>query len=64
MKLIDAIINNPQESRKGWMLDLFEKNGLKNKSNYRFQFWEHENHPILLDTEIKFSCSPICTKIL
>lgn len=25
MKLIDAIINNPQESRKGWMLDLFGK---------------------------------------
>ncbi len=54
MKLIDAIINNPQESRKNWMLDIFEKNGLLNKSNYRFQFWEHENHPILLDTEIKF----------
>lgn len=59
MKLIDAIINNPQESRKKWMLDLFEKNGLNNKSNfspdnYRDQFWEHENHPILLDSEIKF----------
>jgi hypothetical protein len=36
------------------MLDLFEKNGLENKSNYRFQFWEHENHPILLDNEDKF----------
>jgi hypothetical protein len=27
MKIIDAIINNKQESRKEWMLDLFEKNG-------------------------------------
>ncbi len=36
------------------MLNLFEKNELNNKSNFRFQFWEHENHPILLDTEIKF----------
>jgi hypothetical protein len=27
MKIMDAIINNPQESRKAWMLDLFEKNG-------------------------------------
>ncbi len=54
IKLIDTIINNPQESREKWMLDLFEKNGQQNKSNYRFQFWEHENHPILLDTEIKF----------
>lgn len=32
------------------MLDLFEKNGKANKSNFRFQFWQHENHPILLDT--------------
>ncbi len=49
IKLIDAIINNPQESRKSWILDLFEKHGKANKSNYRFQFWQHENHPILLD---------------
>ncbi len=54
MKLIDAVINNPHESRKKWMLDLFEKNGVNKKSNFRFQFWEHENHPILLDTESKF----------
>ena len=49
IKLIDAIINNPHESRRSWMLDLFEKHGKANKSNYRFQFWQHENHPILLD---------------
>ena len=35
MKLIDAVINSPQESRKNWMLDLCEKNGLNNKSNFR-----------------------------
>ena len=51
MKLIDAIINNPQESRKEWMLDLFEKNGKLKKSNFRFQFWQHENHPVLLNTK-------------
>jgi len=34
MKIIDAIINNPQESRKEWMLDLFEKNGQRMKSNF------------------------------
>jgi REP element-mobilizing transposase RayT len=56
MKLINAIINNPKESRKGWMLDIFEKNGLQNKGNQRFQFWQHENHPILLDGyETRFS---------
>lgn len=53
LKIIDAIINNPQESRKEWMLDLFEKNGSRQKSNFRFQFWQHENHPILLDTNEK-----------
>jgi hypothetical protein len=50
IKMIDAIINNPQESRKEFMLDVFGKNGKANKSNHRFQFWQHENHPILLDT--------------
>lgn len=49
LKIIDAIINNPIESRKRWMLDLFEKNGQANKSNFRFQLWQHENHPVLLD---------------
>ena len=48
MKIINAIINNPQESRREWMLDLFEKNGQRMKSNFRFQFWQHENHSILL----------------
>ena len=55
MKIIDAIINNPQESRKKWMLDLFEKNGNQQKNNLRFQFWQHENHPILLDTNEKLT---------
>lgn len=49
LKIIDAVINSPIESRKGWMLDLFEKNGKANKSNFRFQLWKHENHPVLLD---------------
>jgi len=38
MKIIDAIINNKQESRKEWMPDIFEKNGQRTKSNFRFQF--------------------------
>ena len=31
------------------MLDIFEAEGKKSSSNFRFKFWEHENHPILLD---------------
>jgi putative transposase len=53
IKIIDAIIKNQQESRKDFMLDVFEKHGKYNKSNYRFQFWQHENHPVLLDTNQK-----------
>jgi putative transposase len=49
IKIIDAILNNPKESRRHWILDIFEKNGKLNKNNYRYQFWQHENHPILLD---------------
>ena len=41
LKLIDAIINNPQESRREWMLKIFEQHGQQNNSNYRYQFWQH-----------------------
>jgi putative transposase len=54
IRIIDAIINNPRESRKQWMQRIFEEKGLANKSNYRFQFWQHENHPVLLDTTAKY----------
>jgi putative transposase len=54
LKLIDAIINNPQESRREWMLKIFEQHGQQNNSNYRYQFWQHENQPILLDNSAKF----------
>jgi putative transposase len=47
MKLIDAIINNPKESRREWILDLFQKYGKASSSNHRFQVWQHENHPFL-----------------
>ena len=36
------------------VLDIFEKNGKAKKSNYRYQFWQHENHPILLDSAEKY----------
>ena len=55
LKIIDAIINNPQESRREWLLPLFEKHGAQQKSNHRYQFWQHENHPILLDNGIMYN---------
>jgi len=54
LKIIDAVLNNPSESRKGWMLDVFERNGASKLGNKRFQFWQHENHPILLDSKAIF----------
>ena len=52
LKIIDAIIKNPKESRKDWMLRIFEENGLAKKTNYHYQFWQHENHPVLLEDHI------------
>ena len=50
MKLVDAIINNVSESRRENMLAIFEAEGQKSSSNVRFKIWQHENHPILLDS--------------
>jgi Transposase and inactivated derivatives len=49
MKIIDAIVNHPQESRKHWMLNEFEKYGEQNRSTHRFQFWQHRKSPIQLE---------------
>lgn len=45
-KLLTTIEENPQESRKEWMLWIFERAGKKN-SNVKFrQFWQQNNQPI------------------
>ncbi|MEO7310556.1 MAG: transposase [Chitinophagaceae bacterium] len=54
IKIIDAVIKNHQESRKDWLLPLFEQHGKQQKSNFRYQFWQHENHPILLDNKVMY----------
>ncbi len=38
------IIENPQESRKKWMLNLFKFAAKKHKRSEHYQFWTHENH--------------------
>ena len=55
MKLIDAIIKNPKESRLEHLLEIFEFEGKKCSSNVRFKFWKHENHPVLLDSELLYN---------
>lgn len=50
VKLIEAIEQNQQESRKSLLLWLFERAGKKNNNNTRFQFWVQDNHPVELST--------------
>ncbi len=50
--IIEAIKANPQESRKDWMLPLFEQAGLANSRNKNYQFWQQDNQPKELYTEI------------
>ncbi|MNX77742.1 hypothetical protein D3C86_1092960 [compost metagenome] len=43
--MLKSIEENPQESRKEWMLWMFEQAGKKN-SNVKFrQFWQQNNKP-------------------
>ena len=52
-KIISEIEQNPDESRKKWMLWIFKSQGAKNPNNKVFQFWQQDNHPIELDTNLK-----------
>ena len=47
-QLLKAIAENPQESRKEWMLAIFGNAGRYNSNNKDFQFWQQDNHPIEL----------------
>mgnify|MGYP003662461042 FL=1 len=42
--------DNHTESRRNWMLWLFESAGKKNSNNKKYQFWQQDNHPIELST--------------
>lgn len=43
-----AIRENPFESRKEWMLWMFNRAGQRNSNNKNFQFWQQDNHPFEL----------------
>lgn len=44
--LLKQIEDYPQESRKAWMLQLFERAGKKNSNVTCRQFWQQHNNPI------------------
>jgi putative transposase len=47
--IVEAIKENPRESRKEWMLTMFEKAGNDNSNNQKYQFWQQHNKPIVLN---------------
>ncbi len=46
--IVRAIIENPQENRKEFLLEQFRKAGSKASNVSQYQFWQHNNHPIEL----------------
>ncbi len=46
--ILETIENNSQESRKEWLLWMFERAGKKNATTTKYQFWQHHNKPIEL----------------
>ncbi len=52
-QIVSSIQRNEQESRKGWLLNMFAFTGANNNSNKEFQFWQQDYHPITLDSDEK-----------
>ena len=46
--IVKAIQENPQESRKEFLLEFFKKEAQKSSNVKQFQFWQHDNKPIEL----------------
>ncbi len=46
--ILSTIKENPRESRREWLLEQFEKAGLKSSNVSKYQFWRHDNKPIEL----------------
>ncbi|PCJ95006.1 MAG: transposase [Flavobacteriaceae bacterium] len=46
--ILQAIEENQQESRKEWLLWMFEKAAKKKNNVSKYQFWQHHNKPIEL----------------
>lgn len=52
-RILETIADNT-ESRRKWMLNMFEEAASKHARNKKYQLWTHDNHPIELDDEVKF----------
>jgi REP element-mobilizing transposase RayT len=47
-QIVKCIKENPQESRRGWLLEQFAKAANESSNVKHFQFWRHDNRPIEL----------------
>jgi REP element-mobilizing transposase RayT len=47
-ELVKMISCNIKESKRDWMLRLFERAGKQNPLNINHQFWQNGNYPVLL----------------
>ena len=47
-RVVKAIQENPQESRKEWLLWMFQRAAKKKGNVSKHQFWQHHNKPIEL----------------
>jgi len=45
-KTLLSAIDDRKESRRRWMLDVFEKAAGNHKRNSKYQLWAHENHAV------------------
>ena len=58
-KILEAV-NTETESRREWMLNLFEFSAKQHKRNEKYQVWTHENHAKIvysnqfMDSKIKY----------
>ena len=52
-QLRQLISENNRESRREWLLWMFENAGKRNNRNSDFQLWQQHNHPVELNTNEK-----------
>jgi putative transposase len=53
-RLKKIISDHPQESRKEWMMWMFERAGKKNSNNNDWQFWQQHNKPLEIKDQEMF----------
>ncbi|GGF22710.1 REP-associated tyrosine transposase [Echinicola rosea] len=53
VKILEAIEQNTEESRRDWLLYFFERAGSFKSSNTKYQFWQHHSHPLELNSTRK-----------